>query len=228
MTDPGKPKNKKQLAKERRAAAAAAAAAAQRQRRARLMVSVGVGVIVLVFVGLAVGTRVGDDPTRPSTTDAQGMRTTPPPWPALPTGLQARLGDLEFPPAGDESYHVHFLLSVYREGERVTVPANIGFESSGAHSSLHTHSPDGLVHMEADDPFPYELGHVFAVWGVAFGPDRLGSDVATGEKKVHVYVNGKPAPPGPVVLADKDNVVVAYGEEGSFPTLPDPSPLQQT
>ena len=130
------------------------------------------------------------------------------------------MAGLNFPPVGDESYHAHALLTVYRNGEQVPVPADLGFNQSGAHGSLHTHTPDGVIHMEADDPYPYELAHVMAVWGVAFDRNRLGGDVAAGDKAVHVYVNGKPAPDGPVVLKDKDNVVVAYGTADSFPNLP--------
>ena len=210
-------------ARERRAVAVASAV--RRNRRARVTVTGGVLVVAIGLVGWFLATRGPEGPRLPHAS-AAGLRTTPPPWPAQPAGLQERLGDLKFPPVGDESYHVHILLSVYRNGEKVTVPENIGFETTGAHSSLHTHTPDGVVHMEADDPYPYELGHFFTVWGVAFGADRLGGDVAGGDKKVHIYVNGKRARDERVVLADGDNVVVAYGEDGSFPTQPDAGALE--
>ncbi|MDP9393581.1 MAG: hypothetical protein M3Q27_04645 [Actinomycetota bacterium] len=80
--------------------------------------------------------------------------------------------------------------------------------------------------MEADDPYPYELSHIFDVWGVAFVRDRLGGDTNRGHDKVHVYVNGKPASDGAIVLKDGDNVVVAYGRAGSFPTLPPDDALE--
>ena len=203
-----------------------AEAKAAQARRQRVMRATGVAVLIAVggaFVALTVLTGGDDEPA--SSTDAAGLRTSAPPWPPLTDGLSTRLASLGFPPVGDESYHAHILLSVYRDGKKVTVPENLGFGPDGSHSSLHTHTPDGVIHMEADDPYAYELGHVFTVWGVAFGPDRLGGDTPTGGDKVHVYVNGKPAPPGPVVLKDKDNVVVAYGQEGSFPTNPDASAL---
>ena len=58
-------------------------------------------------------------------------------------------------------------------------------------------------------------------------PDRLGGDTPTGGKKATCTSPASPAPAGPVVLKDKDNVVVAYGEDGSFPTLPDASALEK-
>lgn len=153
------------------------------------------------------------------------LLTGPPPWPAQAAGLQERVAELGFPRVGDESYHVHALLTVYRNGEQVPVPADLGLDERGALASLHTHTPDGVIHLEADDPYPYELGHVFTTWGVAFGDDRLGGDVASGDQQVHVYVNGEPAPDGPVVIEDGDNIVVAYGTADSFPKEPPTDPL---
>lgn len=201
---------------------AARRAQAERHKRVRIALA---GAFLLVAAGTAV-TLVGRDDER--TTDsvasasAGGLLTSAPPWPAQPVGLSERARDLCFPPLGDESYHAHALLSAHRDGETLPVPADLGYDERGAHSSLHTHTPDGVIHMEADDPYPYGLGHVFTTWDVAFDRNRLGGDAANGDKHVHVHlhVNGGPAPEGPVVLKDQDNVVVAYGTADSFPRLP--------
>ena len=194
-------------------------ARARRQSQVRL---VAAGTVLLVAAALVALSLTGGDSSRsgPAATAGGAARTTSPPWPPQPVGLTERLAPFDFPPVGDESYHAHVLLSVYRDGAQVEVPANIGFDSRGGHSSLHTHTPDGVIHMEADDPYPYELAHVFAAWGVAFDRDQLGGDVADAENKVFVYVNGRQPPPGPVVLKDGDSIVVAYGAPGSFPTNP--------
>lgn len=76
----------------------------------------------------------------------------------------------------DESYHAHAFLTVYRDGQLVQVPSDLGFDESGRHSSLHTHTPDGVIHLEADNAYPYELAHVMTAWGVAFDRNRLGGD----------------------------------------------------
>lgn len=131
---------------------------------------------------------------------------------------------LGFPPVGDESYHAHALLTVYRDGEQVPVPADLGYDERGAHTSLHTHTPDGVLHMEADDPYPYTLGHVMTTWGVALDQNTLGGHT-DGTETVHVFVNGKPATPD-VVLGHGDNVVVAYGTEDSYPKLPPADALE--
>ena len=43
-------------------------------------------------------------------------------------------------------------------------------------------------------------------WGVAFGPNRLGSDATSGARQGHVFVNGNRATPERPLL-DGDNVV---------------------
>ena len=62
---------------------------------------------------------------------------------------------------------------------------------------------------------------MFATWGVDFSADRLGAYTPSGDKRIHVYANGKPVgDPIGYRLQEGDNVVVAYGETGSFPTEP--------
>ncbi len=199
-------------------------AEAARARRVRFAVAGALAVVVAAVVALALTQGGEDGPGGTAVATSGGLLTGPPPWPAQAEGLAERVAGLGFPPVGDESYHAHALLTVYRDGEQVPVPADLGYDERGAHSSLHTHTPDGVIHMEADDPYPYTLAHVMTTWGVAFGPDRLGGDTANGGKKVYVYVNGEPAAPD-VELSDGDNVVVAYGEAGSFPTEPDADAL---
>ena len=201
-----------------RALQVAQQAAARKKRRIRL--AVGGTLFVVVAAGIALMVGRGDGKAPDPVANSGGLLTTPPPWPAQATSFNERVAAFGFPPVGDESYHAHVLLTVYRDGQQVQVPSDLGFDDRGRHSSLHTHTPDGVIHMEADNPYPYELAHVMTVWGVAFDRNRLGSDVTAGAKKVHVYVNGKPAPDGPVILKDQDSVVVAYGTDGSFPRLP--------
>ena len=193
---------------------------ARRALRARLGVGMAIALVTAAAIALTVSEANDDTTVGASTESSDGLLTGPPPWPAQPRGLQERIAPLDFPPVGDESYHAHVLLSVYRNGQQIPVPADLGYDERGAHSSLHTHTPDGVIHMEADDPYPYELSHVMTTWGVAFDRNRLGGDIAAGDKKVYVYVNGEAAPGRPVVLENGDNIVVAYDKAGSFPTEP--------
>lgn len=145
-----------------------------------------------------------------------------PPWAPQSDNLVERVEAAGVPPIGDEAYHVHALLSVFVEGEQVPVPTIIGIDqSSGLHSPLHAHTPDGVIHFEADDPSPFTLQQVFTMWGVDFGADRLGAYTPKDGNQIYVYVNGTPVnDPASYEIEDGDNVVVAHGTDGSFPTQP--------
>lgn len=185
-----------------------------------------VGAIVIAAV--AMGQDGGSD-AEEGADEATAIHTGPPPWPPVYDDLDARVEKLGFPPVGDESYHAHALLTVFVDGKRVTVPQNIGISPRAAgHSSLHTHTPDGVIHMEADDPYPYSLAEVFSVWGVQFDDDTIGGfKSGEGDKVLEVYENGtKVDKPSKLVLDDGDNVVVGYGAVGSFPSEVPDTPLQ--
>lgn len=176
----------------------------------------------------------GADPDGESVTDGEpgqrldGLLLTGPPWPPQYDELEARVRDAGFPVVGDESYHVHALLSVFVDGEQVEVPTDIGIDRQRQFlSPLHTHTPDGVIHFEADDPAPFTLGQVFDVWGVAFDAERLGNRTNDGSETVHVLVHGEAVDdPRALELADGDNVVVAYGRAGTFPLEPPTNALE--
>lgn len=190
----------------------------------RLLLPVGLAVataVVVVAVLVALGN--GGDGSDVSAPAANGsLLRTEPPWAPQSEGLRDRVKAAGFPPVGDESFHVHALLSVYVNGKPVPVPTNIGIDPrSGYHSPLHTHTPDGIIHFEADEPASFSLQQVFSTWGVDFTADRLGAYTTKGDERVQVYVNGQPAvDPVDYQLQQGDNIVVAYGRDGSFPTKP--------
>lgn len=196
-----------------------------RDRRRLYAVIAAVAVAaVLIAVFAAAQSDSGDDDAASSTaaSDTGALLRTEAPWAPQSDNLAERVEAAGFPPVGDESYHVHALLSVFVDGEQVPVPTNIGIDqSSGFHSPLHTHTPDGVIHFEADDPAPFTLQQVFTMWGVDFGADRLGAYTPNAENQIHVYVNGeRVTDPAGYEINNGDNVVVAYGTDGSFPTEP--------
>lgn len=181
------------------------------------------GSLVTFIALVALLTGCGDSTTEtPDSGPASALRRTEAPWAPNNDGLRDRVAAAGFPPVGDESHHVHALLSVFVEGEPVEVPADIGIDVEARFMSpLHTHTPDGVLHFEADEPAPFTLGQVFSMWGVEFSADRLGAYSADGKNRIHVYVNGtKIEDPVDHEISEGDNIVVAYGESGSFPTAP--------
>jgi hypothetical protein len=98
-------------------------------------------------------------------------------------------------------YHIHTHLAIYVEGEQVGIPHGVGigepwevvesirgpFVTGGScFSWLHTHTADGILHIESPIPRTFTLGDFFAVWGEPLGPMQVGD----AEGLVFAYVNG--------------------------------------
>jgi hypothetical protein len=149
-----------------------------------------------------------------------GLRAGLAPWAPEYAHLAARLAALRLPAASDTAYHVHVRLRVYVDGRPVPVPAGMGIDPLGRFlAPLHTHDASGIVHIESERAFPFTLGEVFAVWGVRFGPARLGGYVDHGARRLRVYVDGRrAADPGGVALHAHQRIVVAFGRPGAAPT----------
>jgi hypothetical protein len=195
-------------------------------------------VAAVVVAGLVIGAIVlmgGDDGgpqtatpagvTLPDPSELRGILQSPPPWGANSEQLAARLGELDLPQLSDAAgaLHHHIELSIFVDGQQVTVPANIGLSQTAA-SPLHTHDETGIVHVEsADVNFQPVLGQFMDVWGVYMTDTCLGAECNDGDRKLRVFVNGDAYTGQPTLLplTDLMSVVIAFG---SADQLPDPIP----
>ena len=98
-------------------------------------------------------------------------------------------------------FHIHAHLTVFVNGAPRQVPAGIGIPGAAATTTpagpfissgtcfywLHTHAPDGIIHIESPVHRSYTLGEFFDEWGQPLGPDRVGP--ASGH--VTAIYNGK-------------------------------------
>ena len=91
------------------------------------------------------------------------------------------------------TYHIHVHITIYIDGKRTTIPQGIGIApDSSCYYWLHTHTPDGIIHIEApQQDTGLALDDFVTVWQSKFSslgfPAQL--TVATGWK---YYVNGQP------------------------------------
>ena len=159
-----------------------------------------------------------------------GILDTAPPWPAnnADKTLQLRLRAIGLDPltAEGQVVHIHQHLDLYVDGKQVTIPAQIGISASQAFiSDLHTHDATGIMHVESPTAASFSLGQFFAVWGVNLDAKCIGSLCASGDKRLSVWVNGKPVPADPtrIVLAEHQEIVLAFGTQAQ-----DPSPVPKT
>jgi len=157
-----------------------------------------------------------------------GVTDAAPPWKPEYAHLKQRIARLGLPPVGKEQVHHHAILHVYNDGLLVQVPANVGWlPQAKVYSSIHTHTPNGIIHMESSRPHKFKLGDFFFIWGVAFGRETLGSLHNSGDNQLNVYVNGKHVvDPVNYVIHEGDNISVGYGTADSFPHTPDKSALK--
>ena len=93
------------------------------------------------------------------------------------------------------AFHIHAHVSLYINGQAVPIPANMGIAGGPSNPTcfywLHTHSNDGVLHMEAPKGFAFTLKDLLDIWETKFSqlgyPDQL--DFTQGWQ---AYVNGKP------------------------------------
>jgi hypothetical protein len=151
-----------------------------------------------------------------------GLQAGEPPWSPEYAHLAQRLHQLDLPPGGKETFHIHALLHIYVNGLLSPVPENVGRDpAKGLESSLHTHDRTGVIHMDASHPYNFTLGDFFAVWGVKLGPAQLGGLTGLGDDHLHFYLDGKRlSDPAAHVLHNNDSVVIGYGADSSFPHTP--------
>ena len=93
------------------------------------------------------------------------------------------------------AFHIHAHASLFINGQSVSIPANVGIAGDPSAPScfywLHTHSTDGVIHIEAPNGVSPTLKNFLDIWRTKFQqlgyPDQL--DVTEGWQ---AYVNGKP------------------------------------
>lgn len=95
-----------------------------------------------------------------------GTINSPPGWPAWVAPANRA------PVSGvgcliNENYHLHSLVTIYKDGVRMGLPDNIG--RGGCAYELHTHDLMGVVHIETDVPKKFTLGQFFDLWKQPLG-----------------------------------------------------------
>jgi hypothetical protein len=116
------------------------------------------------------------------------------------------------------AYHIHAHLAVYANGAARTPPGGIGIpgsqvvqtaqgpEAAGGQCIywLHTHAPDGVIHVESPTKRIYTLGDFFAEWHQPLSATR----VAGASGKVTAVVNGKPWTKSPAAIPLDPHAVI--------------------
>lgn len=116
---------------------------------------------------------------------------------------------IECSPMEYATFHIHARLEIYANGEQIAVPSNVGV-FSGCLYWLHTHSGDGLIHIEAPTKRDFTLGQFFDIWNKTYGDPLKGLDVSA----LNITVNGKQYAGDyrDLVFASHQNILMQFGE----------------
>jgi hypothetical protein len=155
----------------------------RRQARWRLPATIVVAAIVLVGVISAVLL-------------SQNGGATP-----LPAATGQAIDGITCDTAEQLAYHIHTHLGIFVNGQPQTVPAGIGIPNAQVAQTqqgplavsgscfywLHTHTADGIIHIESPVQRTYSLGNVFDIWAQPLSSTQ----VASAQGPVATYLNGQ-------------------------------------
>jgi hypothetical protein len=117
-------------------------------------------------------------------------------------------------------FHIHQHLTLLDHGKPVAIPSDVGRPLLGAcFYWLHTHTPDGIIHIEAPAFRTFTLGEFFDVWGqplsaTAAGPARF----KKGTLRAYVDGNRYAGDPRKIELNQHADIVLEGGPPYVKPT----------
>ncbi len=115
--------------------------------------------------------------------------------------------------------HIHQHLVIFDRGKEVPIPFDVGRPARCIYW-LHTHTPDGIIHIEAPLDRSFTLGDFFTVWGQPLSRTAASSARAAKGAALKVWVDGKPftGDPRTIPLRAHTDIVIEAGPP--FPTPP--------
>ena len=151
------------------------------------------------------------------------LQTGPEIAPANTTGT-GKVHGITCGPTEQLVYHIHAHLAVFKNGQPYTLPAGVGIPGSHAVNTnqgpiasggtciywLHTHTTDGVIHIESPSKAIYTLGDFFDEWHQPLSKNQVG----TLSGAVTAFVNGKPwkKDPRDIQLLPHEDVQLQIGQ----------------
>ncbi len=137
---------------------------------------------------------------------------------ALPLGAQAAEGrpikGITCDAGEGQRIHIHQHLAIFDHGKPVEIPAFIGIpQAANCIYWVHTHTPDGIIHVESPADRTFTLGDFFAVWRMSLDRKQAGASVVKKGESMRVWVNGRPfaGDPSTVKLDPHADIVIQVG-----------------
>ena len=221
--------------------------------RMRVLAGVGAAIVVAaVATGIALaaggGTSSTSGTSSPSGTSGTtsgplgpegiALETGPALAPASTAATGQTVGGIQCEASEQAVYHIHSHLAVYVDGSARQIPLGIGVvepavqqTANGPFASatrcyywLHTHTNDGIIHIESPSRHTYTLGNFFDIWRQPLSTHQAGP--ATGT--VTAFVNGTKysGDPRAIPLGSHTDIQLDVGSPAVPPTSVDWSKAQ--
>jgi hypothetical protein len=110
--------------------------------------------------------------------------------------------------------HIHQHLVIFDHGKQVDIPRNVGQPTmKRCIYWLHTHTPDGVIHIEAPADRSFTLNDFFLVWGQPLGKTIAATAHAAKGEQMKVWVDDKPftGDPRTIALKPHTDIVIEVG-----------------
>lgn len=110
--------------------------------------------------------------------------------------------------------HIHQHLVILDRGTPVSIPASIGIPAAKRCIYwVHTHTPDGIIHIEAPLDRAFTLGDFFTIWGQPLTKTQVANAKAPKGQSLKVWVDGKEykGDPRKISLVAHADIVIQAG-----------------
>lgn len=110
--------------------------------------------------------------------------------------------------------HIHQHLAIRNHGKPVSIPDDVGRPLIGqCFYWLHTHTPDGIIHIEAPTFRSFTLGNFFDIWGQPLSRTNVAGAKPKPGDQVMVWIGGKPyaGDPRKIELVEHLDVTIEVG-----------------
>ena len=119
------------------------------------------------------------------------------------------------------TFHIHAHLDMIVDNKFVTTPAGIGIKPNECLFWLHTHTSDGIIHIESPATRIFTLGQFIQVWDSTPGISPTFEKLTNGDTNLKVFVNGNEVKDtfDKISLSAHDEIVIISGPvPPSFPS----------
>jgi len=118
------------------------------------------------------------------------------------------------------AYHIHAHLTINDHGHPLSIPDDVGRPIFGqCFYWLHTHTPDGIIHVESPIVKTFTLGQFFAVWGEPLSRTRASDAKVRKGEKMTVWVDGSRynGDPRKIPIAQHTDITIDVGSPAPKP-----------